>query len=466
MAITNEAAVLAMLKVYYAKEGVENLMFRNSPVLKALTKTRVEGKVQNFAAMFGRGGACSGNFTKAIALASTVSKNVEFSVTPGQLFSVYTMNAKEVQASKSGRGAYMKIAGSRMFAASESFRKTMGAALYGSGYGELCAATTDALTAGQFTEVVLPTHAIMKIDIGSQLEVVETKDSTAVLATLDVDAINGNTVRVKSSATYTPAATDIIRLAGSVDGDGKPRLPVGLDGWLPVLGGRTGANWTAYIGTDFFNVNRKVASDRLAGAFYSSIGKTEADGTTAEKKSTTIQKTLQIARRQGSAADLIIMNDEDFLDFANEIQADNTYFTQTSTKAKREANVGFEKFSASFSTNYIENIVDDPLCPKGRGYILDKSAVEIWSYTNAEKIADGVEGNNPGKPDPMGSDDSGKENDPYGLIIDDYLNIKPGVDTDDGPSTQVALQFYGSFVVTNPSVCAVFEFADSHDFAL
>jgi hypothetical protein len=335
----------------------------------------------------------------------------------------------------------------------------MGAALYGSGYGEICAATTDALTANANTDIVLPPHAIMKIDIGSSLEVVTANESTAVAATLSVEAINGNTVTVKSDTTYTPAATDIIRLAGSVDANGDPVLPVGLDGWLPVKGGRTGAGWTSYIGTDFFAVKRNVASDRLAGAFYSSIG-------TSEKKSETVQKALQIARRQGSAADLIIMNDEDFLAFANEIETDNTYFTQTSTKAKREANVGFDKFSASISTNYIENIVDDPLCPKGRGYILDKSAVEIWSYTNAEKIADGVEGNNPGKPDPMGSDDSGKENDPYGLIIDDYLNIKPGVDTDDGPSTQVALQFYGSFVVTNPSVCAVFEFADSTDFAL
>ena len=62
--------------------------------------------------------------------------------------------------------------------------------------------------------------------------------------------------------------------------------------------------------------------------------------------------------------------------------------------------------------------------------------------------------------------DEGKENDPYGLIIDDYLNIQPGKNTSDGPATQVALQFFGSFVVTNPSVCAVFEFADSTDFAL
>ena len=466
MAISNEASVLAMLKVYYAKEGVENLMFRNSPVLKALTKTRVEGKVQNFSAMFGRGGACSGNFTKAIALASTVSQNVEFSVTPGQLFSVYTMNAKEVQQSKTNRGSYMRIAGARMFAASESFRKTLGAALYGSGYGEICSATTTALTANADVDIVLPTHAIMKIDIGSELEVVAAKNSASILATLDVKAINGSTVTVRSDTNYTPVATDIIRLAGSVDTTGKPKLPVGLDGWLPVKGGRTGLDWTSYIGTDFFAVNRSAAADRLAGAFYSSIGKTEADGSTPEKKSTTIQKALQIARRQGSAADLIIMNDEDFLAFANEIETDNTYFTQTSTKARREANVGFDKFSASFSTNYIENIIDDPLCPKGRGYILDKSAVEIWSYTNVEKVNDGVEGNNPGKQDPMAMNDEGKEHDPYGLIIDDYLNIKPAADTEDGPATQVALQFYGSFVVTNPSVCAVFEFADSTDFAL
>lgn len=459
MAISNEASVLSMLKVYYAKEGVENLMFRNSPVLKALTKTRVEGKVQNFAAMYGRGGACSGDFLKAIALANTVSKNVEFSVTPGQLFSVYTMNAKEVQASKSNRGAYMKIAGSRMFAASESFRKTMAAALYGSGYGEICNATTTALTANTAATITLPAHAIMKIDVGSKLEVVATKNATAIKATLSVDAINGNSVTVTPDTTVTPAATDIIRLQGSVDANGKPTLPVGLDGWLPVLGGRTGAGWTTYIGTDFFGVNRSVASDRLAGAFYSSIG-------TSETKATTIQKALQIARRQGSVADMIILNDEDFLAFSNEIQTTNTYFTATSTKEKREANVGFDKFSASFSTNYIENIIDDPLCPKGRGYILDKSAVEIWSYTNAEKINDGVEANNPGKPDPMGSDDSGKENDPYGLIVDDYINIQPGQNTSEGPASQITLQFFGSFVVTNPSVCAVFEFADSTDFAL
>ena len=39
MAISANANIKALLKVYY-KDGVENLMFRNSPLLKKLNKAR------------------------------------------------------------------------------------------------------------------------------------------------------------------------------------------------------------------------------------------------------------------------------------------------------------------------------------------------------------------------------------------------------------------------------------------
>ena len=82
----------------------------------------------------------------------------------------------------------------------------------------------------------------------------------------------------------------------------------------------------------------------------------------------------------------------------------------------------------------------------------------MWSYTNTDKINDGVEGNNPGKQDPMEMDGEGKTETPYGLIIDDYLNIQPGQATSNGPAMDVTLQMFGSFVVTNPSVCGVGKF--------
>ena len=451
MAISTSASILAMLKVWY-KDGVENLMFRNSPVLMKINKTRVEGKTQNFSAMYGRGGAVGGDFTKAKANASTVSKSAEFEVVPGQIFSVYTMNAKEVQASVSKKGAYMKVAGAKMFSASEAFRKTMALALYGRGYGELCASGYNtAIVANTAFDLTLPTDAIMKIDIGSVLALKTTVTTSTVNTKLVVNAINGNKVNVTpDTSVATPLVTDIICLDGSMEGN-DPILPMGLDGWLPVIKKRDNSEsaWTTYIGTRFFGVDRSIAVDRLAGAFY-------AETSSTAKKADTVKALLSKVRRQGSLADLIVMNDEDFLAFTNEIETTNTFFTQTSTKGKKKATVGFDEVSAIF---------DDPYCVKGRFYILSSDSVEFWSYTNTDKLNDGIVGNEAGKQDPMTMENEGAENKPYGLIIDDYLNVAPGADGVDGPSVAVTLQCFGSFVVTNPSVCGVGEFYGSTDFA-
>lgn len=448
MAISTNDNIKALLKVYY-KDGVENLMFRNSPLLKKLQKNRIEGKTYNFSAMYGRGGAVAGDFTKARNLAASVSKNVEFAVEPGQLFSVYTMNAKEVQASVTRRGAYMKVAGAKMFAASEGFRKTLAASLYGRGYGELCFAPASvSFTQDTAADITLPMDAIMKIDVGSEL-VIKTSvagDSTSIKATLTVNAITGTIVNVTPSATYETAATDVICLAGSMDASGAPLLPVGLGGWLPAVGSRTGLNWQTYINSKFFNVERKAAPDRLAGAFY-------AEASSTAKKANAVEALLMQVRRQGSLADMIVMNDEDWLAMSAEIATSNTYFTQTSTKESKKAAIGFDSFAASFSTNYVENIIDDPYCPKGEFFILDSTAVEFDTLTNTDKVDDGVAGNNPGKPDPMSDENNGHEADPYKLIIDDYINVQAGEADVNGPCSEVTLMLFGTFAVTNPSNC-------------
>lgn len=448
MAISTNDNIKALLKVYY-KDGVENLMFRNSPLLKKLQKNRIEGKTYNFSAMYGRGGAVAGDFTKARNLAASVSKNVEFAVEPGQVFSVYTMNAKEVQASVTKRGAYMKVAGAKMFAASEGFRKTLAASLYGRGYGELCFAPASvSLTQDTAADITLPMDAIMKIDVGSEL-VIKTSvagDSTSIKATLSVNAITGTKVNVTPSATYETAATDVICLAGSIDASGAPLLPVGLGGWLPAVGSRSGLAWQTYINAKFFNVERKAAPDRLAGAFY-------AESSSTAKKTGAVEALLMQVRRQGSLADMIVMNDEDWLAMSAEIATSNTYFTQTSTKEKKQAAIGFDSFAASFSTNYVENIIDDPYCPKGEFFILDSTAVEFDTLTNTDKVDDGVAGNNPGKPDPMSDENNGHEADPYKLIIDDYINVQAGEADVNGPCSEVTLMLFGTFAVTNPSNC-------------
>lgn len=97
MAISNDQNVLNVLKVFY-KDKVESLIERDSPVAKMFKKIRVEGKEARFSAIAGRGSATSADATVATAAAANGgSKNEEFKVTPGQVFSVYTVNAKELK---------------------------------------------------------------------------------------------------------------------------------------------------------------------------------------------------------------------------------------------------------------------------------------------------------------------------------------------------------------------------------
>lgn len=447
MAISTESSILNILKVWY-KDGVENLLFRNSPVLKEITKTRVEGKTQNFAAMYGRGGAVSADFLVAEAKAAKTARNAEFSVVPGDLFSVYSMNSKEVQASLTKRGAYMKVAGNKLFASAEAFRKTLAASLYGRGYGEIGILGDDySFTANTPIDVEMKDDEIIKIDVDSTLALKDSVEDTVVKAKLTVNSINGNTVNVTPDTTVAATKGQVLALDGSMDASGNAKLPMGLDGWLPVVNARNGVAWTNYITKTFFGVNRSAASDRLAGSFYIPAGD--------EKKVDSIQQLLRKVRRLGSQADFIVMNDADWLEVAKEVETTNSYFTQTSSKGKKNFVAGASDFAFGFSTSWIDNVYDDPYCPKGKFYILDKTGIEYWTYTNADKVNDGISGSNPGKQNVEAMEGEANESKPYGLIIDDYLNVQPGKATSDGPAVEVTLQFFGSLAVVNPSLQGV-----------
>ena len=438
MAISSEAGILAMLKTYYAKEGLQNLLYRNDPLLKTIKTQRVEGKQANFSALYSRGGAVSANFLTAKALATSQAQAKEFQVTPGQMFSCCVFNNKELLASKSLRGAYINVASAKFFANAESFRKTMAVALYGTGHGELF--TTSAsitLTADDQNDITFPQYAIMGIDIGSKLEVKATAAATSITATLTVNKINGTTVNCTSDTAATAASGSVVCIAGCTDSNGNGLLPVGLAGWLP--------SGTVATTDSFYGVNRSTARDRLAGVV--------TTATSGEAKYKTIERAILALRRMGSLCDKIVMNDEDYLALSQEIDQ-KTYFTKVDGgKGQSKSELGRKDFGFSVSTNWLENVIDSPYCPKGTCYILSSDTVELWTYTNADKIADGVPGNEAGKPEVNGETDV--QNKPYQLLVDDMFTITPGTDTPDGAAALVALNFYGTFVITNPFVNGV-----------
>lgn len=438
MAISADAGILAMLKTFYAKEGLQNLLYRNDPLLKELKKERIEGKQANFSALYSRGGAVSANFTKAKALAKSAAKAKEFQVVPGQLFSCCSYNAKEILASKTLKGGYINVASAKFFASAESFRKTLAVALYGTGHGELF--NTTAVINTTDTTATFPKHAIMGIDIGSQLEAMNSADWTnAPIATIEVDGINGDTVTFHfvGTAAQIPVGSTICLAGCTEPTDGSGMLPVGLAGWLP--------SGTVATTDDFFGVNRSTARDRLAGSVIT------RDTANNEKIYEAIERGILALRRMGSLCDKIVMNDEDYLAMSKEIQ-DKTYFQKVDGGKKGKATVGYDGFGFAVSSNWVESVLDSSYVPKGTVYILSSDVVEMWTYTNTDKVSDGISGNEAGKPEVNGDLDA--QNKPYQMLIDDMLSISPDEDQN-GAASVVTLNFFGSFVVTNPSVCGV-----------
>ena len=446
MAFT-DSSILTMLKTYYAKAGLGNLLYRNDPLLKMLGNKaeRIEGKVQSFSALYSRGGAVSADATVATELASTTAQAKEFNVTPGQLFSSCVYTNKEVLASRTKAGAYVPIATAKMFAALESFRKTLAIAQYGTGHGDLFTLSGDfaAMSVGTDITQNWPTNAIYGVDPGSAV-VYKTNlndpDSAAVAAGT-VKSVNpaAGTVVITPTVSGTPQTGAVVCLKGCTDDEGNPLLPVGLAGWL---------NGNVQPNDNFFGVNRSVAPERLAGVNYVAQS--------GETKYLSIEKALLNVQAYGSQADVIVLNPADALALQQEVES-KTYFTKVDGGKKTKAEIGYDGMGISIIGSFLDRVITSPYCPKGKAYILDTETVKLWVYSNADKIDDKQGDFDTVKDVSETGEDVSQR--PYQLLVDDLFTLNPSAITKDGAGTLVLVNFLGEFVVTEPCKNAVVNFA-------
>lgn len=507
--VTSDVQMTNILKNWYTDEKMENLLFRNSPVAKKIKKVKIGGKTFNLAMFYGRGGAVSGDYTVAIAnnAATGTARNAELAVTPGKIHSVFTFNQLEMLATKDTKGAYIQAAVDKMFAATESLRKTFAAALYGSGYGDLgkvygavanatmataianvtAAPTTFTAAAASNIAITVAVHTSMKLDIGSVLNfqaantdsipgavglLADTLTSAAAgvtgLAEMTVTSIGspfvntgvqyvtvGGTLGTACSATWTSfTGTSLVCLKGSrTAATSGPNLPTGLQGWIPGYGTRSSAGWLTFIGTSFYGTDRSVSVDRLAGSY------TKKSAQPNTKYYEALLDGVKLSRRNGGSPDMIVVNDNDYGKILAEIAANSTLWQGINGSAgKIGATRGGADMAFQFSSTYLNSVIDDPYCPEGTAWILDSSMFSFIGLSNAASpIEDGIQGNNPGT---QSVTDVGAPDMNFKFMIDDYLNVVPGTATADGPAALVSLSLYGNFVCKNPAVNVYVDFAN------
>ena len=452
--ITQDQSIRNILKTVY-RDGVASLLFRNSPVLRRIKKSRTEGKELAHAAMYGRGGACGGDYTIVKAASVKTARNEEWKIIPGQIFSALTINQKEIKASKTKKGAYVTALGNKVFAALEAERKQLAKALYGTGYGEFDVATdTGTIAATGENTITLTEEGVIGIDVGTQFRFITpgangTLDGTATVGTAlcTVQKIDGNTVVFDASNSGTWNVGDVLCFEGSRDPNGQPWLPVGLEAWLPTVGNRTGTAWTNYIDVPLYNVIRGKATERLAGQFVLS----GAAGT--YKIADVISELFRRCRRAGAEVDLIIMNDRKYAELVAEIQAQTAYWQSVNDSNKADKTgftAGFNEIAFAFSTSWLNRVVDDPYCPYNRVYCLETKNLELVTYSNAEKVIDdGLSDNEPGKADPMSEDGASYDEKGAQLNLDDLITIEPGAATPEGAAFCVSFNIFGTFALFN-----------------
>lgn len=455
--------VLPILKEYVQEPDVYNNLFRGSPTLAMVKKSRAGGKYYVVPMLYSRGGSVIGDYSLVSALAASRATNAAFQVPYGNSFTWFSISPKEWNASDMDAGAFIQVAKELFFAAGETLRQMNGTSMFGTGLGDV--GVVEATDTSSRLYFIIKQWGAMGLDVGSRLVfatgpyatgALRSANSVQVSAITTEDAAAG-TLRVTVSSAYDAAVAigDWVCIYGFRSSTATPLNYYGLRSWLPTVANRTGSTWTSYIATSFCNVDRSVFPSRLAGEFVL------RDNAAAEKYSDAILRGVRAVRRNGGTPDMIVVNDYDWSVIAAEIDAYKQYFQKINgpdAGGKVELTRGLSAMMFAFSTTWVQYVVDDPYCPQGIAYILEKDSWGMGMLSKPAALDENLPSTNEG-----GASKAAKGATPpeaYAFNIEDYVAVAPA-DTTDGQGARVTLQCFAALFCRAPAHNCAVKFDDA-----
>ena len=246
MAIITNDAMKNLLKVTYLS-GVANAKKQGSTVLGKIKKEPFEGKEMKYAAQYANGGNFGVNYGAIVGAMDEGVRNVEWTMEPGHLTGVFSINQPEVLSSATDRAAYMKAIANKMSGCFDGLAKTLAIFMYSGKdgiIGKVVSATGQTITVDRSTA--------LKMDLGTKFRVVSDIGDYASAPVLTVVAKSKGVITF--SGTASPATGNLIVLNAKGNGISGPD---GLADIIPTT--RTEDNKM------FRGVDRSKAWDNLAG---------------------------------------------------------------------------------------------------------------------------------------------------------------------------------------------------------
>ena len=369
MASFNLSNFDSAMKHMYPYKKVENLIYKNNPLLAMIPKeTKFPGRNATYAVQYGVTGGRSADFSKAQLNRSGIPLQ-HFVVGRERDYAVVSVDNETLLAADGNEGSLLNVAKVKTDAALGALARAMGGDVYRNGSGTLGVVAT-------FTARVAPNSSanppvaevdayvtvseaeIVNFEVGQVLQF-EGQAQAHIVTKVDRDAFK---VSIGTdSITSAPSADDKIVNVGDTDAKIK-----GLDAWLPA---------TAPGNTDsFFNVNRSVDPTRLAGlrqAFDTNI------------KHTLFEAGVRL-NREGGRPDAIFMNPIKWGELATALEGGATFDSGAGTGTLRRRYDGDDKGTTfGFSSlqmagpSGVIKVYADHNCPLNVAYMLQ---MDTWAF--------------------------------------------------------------------------------------
>jgi hypothetical protein len=353
----------AALKQHYTNDRVENMVYKDNPLLALMPKyEQFGGDNLKLPIKYGIPQGRSSNFSTAQSN-KTSTQLKAFLLTRDKDYSLASIDNETIEASKGNANAFMEAATLEIDGAIESATRSLAIAMYGTGSGKI-GQVLAGFAGTSFT--LKEDEDVTNFEVGMEVVYSAANGGGAVKSgKTTVNGVDRDTGIITVDAGTAvdggtgPATDDFVFVEGDYDSKIK-----GLRAWIPD---------TTPSATAFFGVDRTADATRLGGIRY--------DGSQEPIEEALISAASRAAR-EGGKPDYCFLSYDKWADLEKALGSKVQYVDDFA-----KAEIGFRGILINGPRGPIK-VIPDQNCPSGRGFMLSMNFWKLYSLGKCPKILD------------------------------------------------------------------------------
>lgn len=372
---TGIADAYGELKEWYeTPEALHELMYKDHPFMRMLSKKPSGGKYVTVPMKIGGTAGNSGDFTQALQN-QTPGNYQEFKVPMQEQVSLTTVQGIAIAAAKTKRGGFAELMKSEMDGAYVNFGRMMAKSLFGGGngaFGTIASISTAGVivftnasdvTAWDIGYVIQDITASTGVPNASYGVVVAVSWASGSMVVSNVrNGTPGNPGTLSGGTAW--AVGDLLTVAGNYN-----NVITGIQGWIPGANGSTRpVTGGSAANNNLFTVDRSQNDVALAGVPF--------DGSRSQVEDVLYQFINNAIMVGEADPDFVVMGYQSYNAVISSLQGKHFYIN-----GEDEAGIGF-RIPAIEGPKGEVGIIQDRDCPAYTAYAIDSSAIYIATMEN------------------------------------------------------------------------------------